>query len=88
MIKITILMILFNYLSIAYCQKSCSQYPFGKGIQTSTVNGVTKIISTGQAQVFIDNIDSIKNAREEAIIEAKSQIFKKKTGLYLKEQQF
>lgn len=77
--KFIILIVLFNYSSFAYCQKSCSQYPFDKGVRTFTVNSVTKIVSTGQAKVLIDDIDSIKNAREEATIEAKAQILKAKT---------
>jgi hypothetical protein len=53
---------------------NCESYPFTDGINVEDVNGGTKIIATASASVFSDDTDSIKDARNEAILEAKSLI--------------
>lgn len=60
----------------AYSQQSCANYPFNEGIEVQDVNGGTKILSTAQVSVTMDDIDAIKDAREEATIEAKAMIAK------------
>lgn len=61
---------------VALAQQSCLDYPYDEGIDVQDVNGGTKILSTGQVSVSMDDIDSIKDAREEATIEAKALIAK------------
>lgn len=57
----------------AYAE-GCEDYQYTGGIQVEDVSGGTKIISTGSAAVSFDDVDSIKDAREEATLEAKTQI--------------
>ena len=52
----------------------CEDYPFIQGINVEDVNGGTRIISTAVVSVSFDDIDAIKDARDEATIEAKSLI--------------
>ena len=52
----------------------CDDYPFTQGINVEDVNGGTKIISTAIVSVSTDDVDSVKDAREEATIEAKTLI--------------
>jgi len=51
----------------------CSAYP-GDGIEVTSTPAGTKIISTGEASVAFDDVDAVRDAREEATIEAKSKI--------------
>lgn len=60
----------------AYAQQSCSNYPYTDGINVEDVNGGTKILATASAGVSHDDIDSIKDAHEEATMEAKAAISK------------
>jgi hypothetical protein len=52
----------------------CDDYPFTQGINVEDVNGGIRIISTAEVSVSFDDIDSIKDARDEATLEAKSLI--------------
>lgn len=61
---------------MALSQESCAKYPFDEGINVEDVQGGTKILATAQVAVTMDDIDSIKDAREEATIEAKAMISK------------
>lgn len=57
-------------------QQSCGDYPYTDGINIEDVQGGTKILATGSASVSFDDIDSIKDARDEAEMEAKALISK------------
>ena len=52
----------------------CDDYPFTQGINVEDVNGGTRIIATAEVTVSFDDIDAIKDARDEATLEAKSLI--------------
>lgn len=52
----------------------CNDYPFVQGINVEDVNGGTRIISTAVETVSYDDVDAIKDARDEATLEAKSLI--------------
>jgi hypothetical protein len=54
--------------------EGCQDYPFTQGINVEDVNGGTKIIATADVSVSFDDIDAIKDSRDEATIEAKSLI--------------
>lgn len=56
--------------------EGCGAYPYSDGMNIEVVEGGTKIISTASASVSFDDIDSIKDAREEAELEAKAAIAK------------
>lgn len=60
----------------ANAQKSCADYPFDEGIDVQAVTGGTRILATSTVSVSMDDIDSIKDAREEATISAKALIAK------------
>jgi len=55
---------------------SCQEYKYSHGIDVQDVEGGTKILSTGTASVSFDDVDSIKDARDEATMEAKALISK------------
>jgi hypothetical protein len=67
------LALISNY---ALAQQSCTDYPFDEGMDVQNVDEGTKIMATAQVAVSIDDIDSIKDAREEATIEAKAIVAK------------
>jgi hypothetical protein len=54
--------------------EGCDDYPFIQGINVEDVKGGIRIISTAEVSVSFDDIDSIKDARDEATLEAKSLI--------------
>jgi hypothetical protein len=54
----------------------CENYPYSDGINVEDVDGGTKIVSTASVTVLADDVDSIKDARSEAILEAKAAISK------------
>ena len=54
----------------------CDSYPYTDGLNVEEVSGGTKIISTASVAVLMDDVDSIKDARTEAILEAKAAISK------------
>jgi len=55
---------------------SCADYPLTEGINVEDVNGGTKIVATSAAPVSIDDIDSVRDAKDEATMLAKAQIAK------------
>ncbi len=55
-------------------QQSCAEYPYTDGINAEDVQGGVKILATASAAVSFDDIDSIKDAKEEAEMEAKALI--------------
>ena len=56
--------------------EGCAAYPYTVGTNIEDVQGGTKILSTASANVSFDDVDSIKDAREEAELEAKAAIAK------------
>jgi hypothetical protein len=56
--------------------EGCAAYPYSVGMNVEDVKGGTRIISTASASVSFDDVDSIKDAREEAELEAKAAIAK------------
>jgi hypothetical protein len=54
--------------------QGCDDYPFTQGINVEDVNGGIRIIATAAESVSFDDVDSIKDARDEATLEAKSLI--------------
>ena len=64
---------IFPILSMAH---SCSDYPYTDGINIENVKGGVKILSTSSATVTFDDVDSVRDARDEAILEAKAAISK------------
>jgi hypothetical protein len=55
---------------------NCSNYPYTDGINVEDVAGGTKILATASVALTLDDIDSIKDARDEASMEAKALISK------------
>jgi hypothetical protein len=56
--------------------QSCEQYPYSDGMSIENVNGGVKIIATGSASVSSNDRDSVRDAKEEATLEAKAIISK------------
>ena len=57
--------------------EQCTNYKFSQlGVKVIDTEEGPKIVSTGQASVIIDDIDEVKDAFEEARLEAKSEIVK------------
>jgi hypothetical protein len=56
--------------------QGCADYPYTDGISIEEVSGGTKILSTATATVSFDDVDSVKDARDEATLEAKAAISK------------
>lgn len=54
--------------------KGCDEYPFAQGINVEDVDGGTRIIATAAVSVTFDDINSVKDARDEATLEAKGLI--------------
>ena len=54
----------------------CEAYPYTFGINVEDVKGGTKILATASAAVSFDDVDSIRDARDEALLEAKALISK------------
>jgi hypothetical protein len=52
----------------------CENYPLTDGINVEDVQGGTKILSTASATVSFNDVDAIKDARYEALLEAKAHI--------------
>ena len=68
---------IYTICTLANGQDDCRNYPYAGGkIDVLDVQGGTKIIATGDATVSHDDIDSIKDARDEATLEAKALISK------------
>ena len=57
--------------------EQCTNYKFSQlGVKVIDTEEGPKIVSTGQASVIIDDIDEVKDAFEEARLEAKAEIVK------------
>jgi hypothetical protein len=69
-----IVLVSFNLSSVNAA--GCDNYPYADGINVEDVDGGIKIISTASVAVLSDDVDSIKDARKEAILEAKAAISK------------
>jgi hypothetical protein len=54
----------------------CEDYPYSDGINIEDVAGGTKILATATASVSFDDPDSIRDAKDEAVLLAKAQISK------------
>ena len=54
--------------------QGCDAYPYSDGMNAELVEGGTKILSTASVSVSFDDIDSVKDARDEATLEAKAAI--------------
>lgn len=68
------LTLLFAALSAPAFSAGCDDYPFTQGINVEDVNGGIRIISTAEVSASFDDINSIKDARDEATLEAKGLI--------------
>lgn len=60
--------------SISKAAEGCAAYPYGEGMNLEDAEGGTKIIATAEVTVAFDDIDSIKDARDEATMSAKAII--------------
>ena len=60
----------------ALASEGCAAFPYTEGLNVEAVEGGTKILATGSATVSFDDVDSIKDARIEAEMEAKALISK------------
>jgi len=75
--KITTIMLVMFFCLPVFAQQSCVNYPYDEGIDIQDApGGGIRILATGQVSVSMDDIDSIRDAREEATIEAKAIIAK------------
>jgi len=54
----------------------CDSYPYSEGINAEDVSGGTKILATSGASVSFDDIDAIRDAKDEATLLAKAAISK------------
>ena len=61
--------------SLAHAE-TCSDYPNTEGINIEIVGDGIKIISTGAAEVSVDDVAAIRDARTEATLQAKAGISK------------
>lgn len=64
------------FVNITAFGASCDDYEYREGIFVQDVDGGTKILATGSASVSFDDVEAIKDAREEASMEAKAIISK------------
>ncbi|CAG0991805.1 hypothetical protein ANRL3_02826 [Anaerolineae bacterium] len=55
---------------------SCDDYPYSIGMNVEDAKGGTKIVATQSASVSFDDVDSIKDAHDDATMEAKAMISK------------
>ena len=60
----------------SYANGDCTSYPYSEGMNIELMEDGTKILATGSASVSFDDVDSIKDARTEAEMEAKALIAK------------
>lgn len=70
--------IVIMHPTIVFAQSGggCDAYPYTFGINVEDVKGGTKILATASAAVSFDDVDSIRDARDEALLEAKALIAK------------
>jgi hypothetical protein len=65
---------MFLFVSPAAYAASCEDYPFTQGISVENIDGGIRVIATAAVSVSFDDVDSIKDARDEATLEAKGLI--------------
>lgn len=58
----------------AVLAETCQDYPNTDGINVEAVSNGIKIISTGSAEVLMDDVASMRDGRTEAILQAKADI--------------
>ncbi len=68
-------------LTVVACQPvafaaTCQDYPNSEGINVENVSNGIKVVSTSAASVLMDDVDSIRDARTEATLQAKAEISK------------
>lgn len=68
------LIAVIGFMSTSALAADCGDYPYTQGVNVELTDGGVKIISTAIVGVSFADIDSIKDAREEATLEAKSLI--------------
>ena len=68
--------ILTLFLGQAVFAADCSDYPQSRGVNVVLVEGGTKILSTAQASVPLDDMEFVMDAYDEAELEAKAAISK------------
>src|SRR2546427_8358255 len=73
LMQIAILATALIFSSHAHAE-NCANYPYTDGINIEDVQGGVKILATASATVSFDDVDAIKDARDEALLEAKAQI--------------
>lgn len=66
----------FLILPITAYSAGCDDYPYSDGINVEDVSGGTKILATASASVSFDDIDAIRDAKDEATLLAKAAISK------------
>lgn len=54
----------------------CEDYPYSDGMNVENLQGGTKILATASASASFDDVDSIKDAKDDATMEAKAMISK------------
>lgn len=74
--KIILIASIFTLPSIVFGSGGCDDYPLTDGINVEDVNGGTKIVATSSATVSFDDVDSVRDAKDEATMLAKAQIAK------------
>jgi hypothetical protein len=74
--NLTAMVVIFGLSNFtALAQKSCKEFPYADG-QLEIGDNEAFFVSTGGASVVFDDVDSVKDAREEATLEAKAAIAK------------
>ena len=74
--NLTAMVVIFGVSNFtALAQKSCKEFPYADG-QLEIGDNEAFFVSTGGASVVFDDVDSVKDAREEATLEAKAAIAK------------
>ncbi|MBK7543116.1 MAG: hypothetical protein IPI57_15405 [Candidatus Competibacteraceae bacterium] len=63
-------------LPISVYGAGCEDYPYTDGVSTEEVPGGTKVLSTSSVSVNFDDMDSVRDAKDEATIMAKAGISK------------
>jgi hypothetical protein len=73
--KTAMLVVLATLVTPAVCYSAgCDDYPYSQGIVPEPVQSGLRLLSTASVSVSFDDIDAIKDARDEATLEAKGQI--------------
>lgn len=73
LIAMVVIFGVFNFTALA--QKTCKEFPYADG-QLEIGDNEAFFVATGGASVSFDDVDSVKDAREEATLEAKAAVAK------------